>query len=325
MKIIIPLAGLGKRLRPHTHTRAKPLVYVAGKPVLGHVLEQVTTISDIDEVIFITGYLGKQIEDYVKSNYNFKSRFIEQKELKGQAHAVQLARDYVKDDVLIWYVDTISDIDLSILKSVENDGIIFVKEVEDPRSFGLVVTDNKGIVKNIVEKPLNPIGNLVNIGIYYVKNSGIMFECIDELISKGMEKKGEYYLTDAFNIMIDKGIRFKTEKVSLWQDCGSTENLIEANRYFLKYRTRKIPVTNSVIIDPVYIEDGVVIKNSVIGPHVSIAKNAVISDSVIQESIINKRARIESSHLTSSIVGEDALVKGDIKKVNVGDHSEIFL
>ena len=325
MKVLIPLAGKGTRLRPHTHTKAKPLIHVAGTPIIAHILDQmIKQIKNVEEVIFITGHLGHQIEDYVNSNYGFKAKFIEQKELKGQAHAVQLAKNYVKSDVLIWFVDTISDANLEVLARTEGDGVLFVKEVDDPKRFGIVITDNNGFVAELEEKPQNPRSNLVNIGLYYVKNSKMMFECIDKLIKRGMQTKGEYYLMDAFQLMIDKGIKFKAEVVSMWEDCGKPETLLKTNRYFLDHGShREIKSSNSVIIPPVYMEDTVKVENSVIGPYVSIAKNAIIRNSIVRDSIINEHSAVEDAKLKSSIVGEYAIVKGASKRLNVGDNSEV--
>ena len=325
MKVIIPLAGKGTRLRPHTHTKAKPLMHVAGKPVLAHILDQLKKqIPDIEEVIFITGYLGEQIKGYVEKNYDFRARFVEQKELKGQAHAVKLAEKYVDSDILIWFVDTISDADLNLINKLGEDGIVFVKEIDDPRRFGIVITDKNGIVTELEEKPEKPRSNLVNIGLYYVKDSKLMFECINYLIEKDMQKKGEYYLVDAFQLMIDKGTKFRAEKVLMWEDCGKPEALLKTNRYFLDHGCeRNAKVNNSSLIKPVYIEDGVKIENSVIGPYVSVAKGVIIKNSIVRDSIINEHSLVEDAKLKSSVVGEYAIVKGSSKRLNVGDNSEV--
>ncbi|MFH1849765.1 MAG: sugar phosphate nucleotidyltransferase [archaeon] len=325
MQVIIPLAGKGTRLRPHTHTVAKPLVRVAGKPVLAHILDMLKPYK-IDEIIFIVGHLGDQIEEFVSKHYRFNARYIVQQELKGQAHAIALARPYVNQDVLIWFVDTISDADISKLSGIKNDGMIFVKEVEDPRRFGVVVADKDGIVTQIIEKPENPTSNLVNIGLYYIKDSKLMFSCIDELMEKGRKTKGEFYLMDAFTQMIRKGAKFETCEVNVWEDCGKTDTLLATNRYFLDHGNAKTAKTkNSVIIPPVYIDDAADIENSIIGPYVSIAAKSVIRNSIIKDSIINEHAVVESAKLKQSIIGDNALVKGLTKRLNVGDSSEIIL
>lgn len=325
MQVIIPTAGRGTRLKPHTHSRAKPLAHVAGNTVLGHILDELKKIK-VSEVIFIIGYLGNQIKEYVTKNYDFKTRFIEQTELKGQAHAINLAKPYIKEDVLIWFVDTISDPDIKKLKKTTADGLIYVKETDDPERFGIVFPDKKGIIEKIVEKPTNPPSNLANIGLYYIKEYKKLFKAIDYLIVHDMQTKGEFYLVDAFNIMIDKGTKLKAEKVSVWEDCGKPETLLKTNRYLLK----KIPakkynnVKGSLIIKPVCIEKGAEIENSIIGPFVSIAKGAKISDSIIKNSIIGESAKVDGAMLKESLVGAYAKVKGSHKRLNIGDDSEII-
>jgi glucose-1-phosphate thymidylyltransferase len=211
MKVIVPLAGFGTRLRPHTYTRPKPLVSVAGKPVLGHILDKLTALP-IEEIIFVVGYLGDQIRDYVGANYHFPARYVEQRELKGQAHAIYLAKDYISGPVLIVFVDTIFDADLKALPQESADGIIYVKEVDDPRRFGVVITEN-GVITKLVEKPATPVSNLAVIGVYYVKDSQLMLDCIAELIRKDIKTQGEYFLADAFQLMIDRGTRFVARTV----------------------------------------------------------------------------------------------------------------
>jgi len=325
LQVIIPTAGKGTRLRPHTHTTAKPLVHVAGKPVLAYILDDLKKV-DVSEIIFIVGYLGNQIKEYVTKNYDFKTRFIVQEELKGQAHAIKLAQPYIKEDVLIWFVDTISDADISKLKTTKADGLIYVKEHEDPERFGIVFPDKQGFVEKIVEKPKNPPSNLANIGLYYIKDSKLLFESINHLIDHDMQTKGEFYLVDAFNIMIQKGAKFKSENVSVWEDCGKPETLLATNQYLLKKMPPKTydEVKNSLIINPVFIEKGVVVQNSIIGPFVSISKDANIKNSIIKNSIISERATIEDSQMKNSIIGVNACVKGTYNKLNVGDDSELI-
>lgn len=324
MKVIIPLAGKGTRLRPHTHTKAKPLVHVAGKPVLGHILESMKDL-DIEEIIFITGYLGHQIQEYVDKNFDFKTRYIEQKELNGQAPAVALARDYVDDDVIIWFVDTISDADLSKIKKDKPEGILYVKEVDDPRRFGQVHAGDEGVVDKIVEKADPPVSSLVNIGLYYVKDSKLLFECIDELIQDKKKTKGEYYLMDAFQIMIDKGTKFKADVVDVWEDCGKPDTLLSANRYFLEQKMDQSAgaAPDCIVIPPVFIDKTAKVKNSIIGPFVSIAPGAEVENSIIRDSILNENTHVIDAGLDKSIIAPNACVHGHLKRLNVGDSSEV--
>ncbi len=327
VKVIIPTAGLGARLRPHTHTTAKPLLHVAGKPVLGHILDNLVKQLDIDEVIFVTGHLGEQIEQRVKANYGFKASFVEQKELLGQAHAIACARSHVKphDHVLIWFVDTISDAKLGELADLKEDGLVYVKEVQDVSRFGVVLTDKNSMITGFVEKPKKPIASkLVNIGLYFVKDGTLLMKCIDELMKEKMQTKGEYYLVDALGMMIHKGSVLVAKTVSVWEDCGKPDALLKTNRYFLDSGAHYAGKThNSVIIEPVFIEPTARVENSVIGPHASVAAGAVVRHSIITDSIINEHAEIEKANLVQSIVASHAKVTGTKKKVNVGEHSEV--
>ena len=324
MKVVIPLAGFGKRLRPHTYTKPKPLISVAGKPVLGHILDKLIGL-DIEEIIFIIGYLGDQISDYVTANYDFPARYIEQEELLGQAHAIHLANEHVSGPVLIVFVDTLFDTDLSRLSGVSSDGVIYVKEVEDPRRFGVVITE-KGFITKLVEKPPTPVSNLAVIGLYYVKDSRLMMECLAELMRRDIKTKGEYFLADALQLMIDRGSRFEARSVEVWEDCGKPETVLHTNRYLLEHGgAQQIETRNSVLIPPVYIEETAVIQDSVVGPYVSVAGEASVVRSIIRDSIINERAQIEDATLSQSLIGEDAYVRGSFQRLNVGDSSQVVL
>lgn len=326
MKVIIPLAGRGTRLRPHTHTKPKPLVTVAGKPVLGHVLDMLEGL-DTDELIFIVGYLGEQIEAYVSQHYGFPARYIEQRELKGQAHAIGLAKEYVDGPVLIIFVDTIADADLSLLDRLEADGVIYVKEVEDPRRFGVVTIDEQGYIRRFVEKPDRPVSNLAVIGMYYLKDSGLMFDCIDELIRQDIQTKGEYFLADALQLMVDQGARLVASTVDVWEDCGTPEAVLHTNRYLLANGKGSSPSSieaeNTVIIQPVYVHPTARIRNSVVGPYVTVAAGCRIEDSVIRDSIIDEGSIITDCMLNQSLIGKEAFVKGRYRRLNVGDFASV--
>jgi len=324
MRVVIPLAGFGTRLRPHTYTKPKPLVSVAGKPVLGHILDKLSSL-DIEEIVFVVGYLGDQIRDYVSANYGFRAKYVEQKELKGQAHAIYLAKDHISGPVLIIFVDTIFETDLSVLAQEQSDGILYVKEVEDPRRFGVVVAQN-GYVTRLVEKPATPISNLAVIGLYYVRNSQLLLECIDELIKSDIKTQGEYFLADAFQLMIDRGARFVARTVEVWEDCGKPETLLHTNRYLLEHGGAQEAATeNSVLIPPVYVEKTAVVRDSIIGPYVSVAGGTTIVRSTIRDSIINEGAHIEDANLSQSLIGKDAHVRGSPQRLNVGDSSQVEL
>ena len=324
MQVIIPLAGFGTRLRPHTYTKPKPLVSVAGKPVLGHILDKLVGL-DIEEIIFVVGYMGDQIPDYVGANYTFPSRYIEQSELKGQAHAIYLAKEHIRGPVLIIFVDTIFETDLGVLADEQADGVIYVKEVEDPRRFGVVITENEWITR-LVEKPSTPVSNLAVIGLYYVKDSQLLVDCIAELIRKDIKTQGEYFLADAFQLMIDRGAKFRARTVEVWEDCGKPETVLHTNRYLLEHGgAQEIATENSVLIPPVYIEKTAVIRDSIVGPYVSVARGATIVRSIVSDSIINEFAHIEDASLRQSLIGKDAHVRGSGQRLNVGDSSQVDL
>lgn len=322
MKVIIPLAGFGTRLRPHTFTKPKPLVNVAGKPVLGHILDKLEGL-DIDEIVFITGYLGDQIEAYVSANYDFPARYVEQKELKGQAHALYLAREHVQGPVLIIFVDTIFETDLSDLAHIEADGLLYVKRVEDPRRFGVAVLED-GHVTKLIEKPSTFEHNLAVIGVYYIRDSQWLMRAIEELIRRDIKTQGEYFLADALQLMIDQGAQMVANELEVWEDCGKPETVLHTNRYLLDQgHSQVVPTDNSIIIPPVYIAESATVVNSIIGPYVTIADEGVIKNSIVRDSIIDERAHIEGAMLSESLIGRDAKVSGSFERLNVGDSSQV--
>ena len=322
MNIILPTAGLGTRLRPHTFSKPKPLVSVAGKPVLGHILDRLQGLA-LDKVVFIVGYLGEQIERYVRAEYDLPVEFVVQQELKGQAHAVQLAKGLVTGPTLILFVDTLVEADLQKLETMDADGVLFVKEVDDPRRFGVVQLQN-GRVKRLIEKPDSMDNKLAVVGLYYLRDIDELFAAIDELIERDIQTKGEFYLADALQVMIDRGAAMVAEQVEVWEDCGKPETVLQTNRYLLDQGvTHVVPAQNSVIVPPVYINDGVTVENCVIGPYVSIGSDSVIRNSIIRDSIVNSGAEIDGATLEGSLIGDDARVTGDFRRLNVGDSSEV--
>lgn len=323
MQVVVLTAGLGTRLRPHTFSKPKPLVNVAGKPMLAHVLDSLPPLV-IDELVFVTGYLGNQIQEFVTKEYNYRTQFIEQSELRGQAHAIHLTRDVVDGPVLIVFGDGIFKSDLSQLNRPTHHGVIYVQEVEDPRRFGVAVTDGDGCINQLIEKPDTPVSNLAVIGVYYLPDSRKLFDAIDHVIEHNIQTKNEYYLADALQVMINNGECFKTERVSVWKDCGTPAALLDTNRYLLENgRSYVGNLSQSIAIPPVYIADTAQIENSVIGPYVSIAAGAVVRDSRIRDSIINAGAHIQTVTLHKSLIGADAYVEGSFQDLNVGDASEI--
>jgi glucose-1-phosphate thymidylyltransferase len=323
MKVIIPLAGKGTRLRPHTHVTPKPLLKVAGKPVMAYILDDLEKLGNVEQIIYITGHLKERVEEFVKREYEFPSVFIEQEVQNGTATAVALARPHVDQPVLIIFVDTIFDADLSVVNRLDVDGVIWVKEVEDYQRFGVVVTDAEGNMTRIVEKPSTPISKRANIGLYYIRNWKLLYEGIDHVMA-APPNKGEYYLTDAFQYMIDKGAKIRVIDVEGWHDAGKLDTLLETNEVMLrKGRARAPTAEGSTVIEPVYVEDDVVLRDSRIGPNVSIASGTVVEGSTLSNTIVGEKSRIMRSSLSNSMIGDEVVIEGLQGEVTLGDHSEI--
>ena len=324
MKVIIPLAGKGTRLRPHTHVTPKPLLEVAGKPVMSYILDDLERLGGVGQIVYITGHLKERVEEYVKGHYHFPSVFVEQVVQNGTASAVQLAREYVDEPVLIIFVDTIFDADLSVINETDADGIIWVKEVEDYQRFGVVVSDGEGNMRRIIEKPSEPISKRANIGLYYIRNWKLLYEGIEHVM-KQAPNRGEYYLTDAFQYMIDHGARIKVVDVAGWYDAGKLDTLLETNRVMLQKGRAHRPASagDSRIFDPVYIHDDAVLEHATIGPNVSIGAGTVVRNSEIRDSVVGERSTITDSTLRQSMVGDEVVLEGVKGSVTVGDHSEV--
>ncbi|HUH13869.1 MAG TPA: sugar phosphate nucleotidyltransferase [Longimicrobiales bacterium] len=328
MKVVIPLAGKGTRLRPHTYITPKPLLRVGGRPVMSYILDDLRELG-VEEIVFITGYLKETIEAYIRTEYpDFTAHFVEQAVQDGTAGAVGLAEPYIDDELLIIFVDTLFDADLSLVKDIRDDeaGIIWVKEVEDYQRFGVVVTDDEGYMTRIVEKPHDPISKRANIGLYYIKDWKLLYEGISQTLGGPKGPSGEYYLTDAFQYMIDHGARIRTVPVEGWYDCGKPETLLETNQHLLE-TTRGRPADggrNTKVHKPVRIEEGVRLEECEIGPNVTIEAGTVVKGSTLKDCIIGRDCRIEDARLHDSLVGDRAVVKGVRGAVSVADDSEIL-
>lgn len=327
MKVIIPLAGKGTRLRPHTHVTPKPMLRVAGKPVMDYVLDDVRALGDVEQVVYITGHLKDVVEKHARTAYgDMPAVFVEQEVQDGTAGAVNLARPYVDQPVLIVFVDTIFDADLSAVHTVDADGIIWVKEVEDYQRFGVVVADADGNMTRIIEKPKTPISKRANIGLYYIRNWALLFEGIDHVL-KQPPNLGEYFLTDAFQYMIDHGAKIRVVDVAGWYDAGKLDTLLETNRAMLDRGRARVPddTGNARIVQPVYIEDGVTLRDSTIGPNVSIGAGTVVEGSELRDTVVGAKATIRASALANSLIGDGVVLEGVRGEVTVGDHSELRL
>lgn len=323
MRAVIPVAGVGTRLRPHTYALPKVLLNVAGKPILAHILDTLQ-IQGIEKATIITGYMGDLVEEFVRKRYkSLDVTFVEQKEMLGLGHAIWTAREtFNNEPLMIILGDTIFDVDLGVALSSEANSI-GVKEVEDPRRFGVVINDSNGNITKLVEKPETPISNLAIVGLYHIKDSSLLDTCLSKLINEDIRTRGEYQLTDALQLMLDSGAKFTTFPVEGWYDCGKPETLLSTNRFLLDKKPTVRLYKDSVIIQPSYISETAIIERSVIGPYTSVADDAVVRDSIIKDSIISYGAKVNASLLIDSIVGNNAELTGHFHRLNVGNSSTI--
>jgi glucose-1-phosphate thymidylyltransferase len=325
MQAILPLAGKGTRLRPHTHTRPKPLLRVGNRTVLDRVLDLLEQ-AGVDEIIGIMGHLSDQIETHLKTEHpNLGFIPVEQTQQLGTADAIRLAEPHVRGPVLIVFVDTLFRADLDIIHRLpELDGIVWAKEVEDYQRFGVIVHDDHGYMQKIIEKPEQPVSKLANIGLYYMRNVDLLFEGIAHVMEQP-PKLGEYFLTDAFQYMIDRGARLLTSEVSEWWDCGKPETLLDTNLKVLNDEAAPAPgpIPGVEFVHPVCIGEGVVLENAVIGPNVSIADGSVLRRSKVQNSIIGAGSLLEDCQIEQSLIGDHVQARGLRGTASLGDHSEI--
>jgi glucose-1-phosphate thymidylyltransferase len=321
MRAIIPVAGFGSRLRPHTYTLPKVLLNVAGKPILGHILDHIIR-DGFTEATIIVGYLGDQVCDYVRSHYDIRVDFVEQEERKGLAHAIHIARHTISSEpILIILGDTIFDVDLKPVIAGASTSL-GVKVVEDPRRFGIAEMDG-GVVTKLVEKPEEPTSNHALVGLYWIARPARLLGAIDAIMKEDLRTKGEYQLTDALERMRRDGERITTFTVEGWYDCGKPDTLLATNRHLLDGRSATAGPPGVVIIPPVFIDPTAKISDSVIGPYATIAAGVQVADSIIRNSIIGEEARVNRALLENSIVGTNAYVAGSFKRINIGDSSEI--
>src|SRR3989338_2414040 len=309
MKIVIPLAGFGKRLRPHTFTKPKPLINVAGKPVLGHVLDMFAALDNVDEIIFITGHLGEQIEEYVRREYpHIRASYFEQKEMTGQSTAIYLAGERLHGPMLMVFVDTIVKTDLSLLKDPTVEGVAWVKAVPDPRRFGVAEVGPDGYVTRLIEKPSDMHNNLVVVGFYYFRQAELLVDCIREQIERDIRTQSEFFLADAVNLMLQRGLKMRVQAVDVWQDCGKTETVLETNRYLLDNghdNSAQVQAEGFMVIPPVYIHPTAQIERSVIGPHATIGAGCPLDDSIIRDSVVDEGAVVQNGLLAQSLIARE--------------------
>jgi glucose-1-phosphate thymidylyltransferase len=320
---IIPIAGEGTRLRPHTYSRPKVLIDVAGKPMISHILDRLVEVG-ITDAVFVVGHMGGEVRDFIEREYDFNADYVEQPERKGLGHAIYLARERVREGpVLIVLGDTLFRADLSAVIGGDVSRIA-VMETDDPRRFGIVELDGDRVVR-IVEKPADPPSNLAVIGIYYLTNSAVLFDCLDHIVKKDIRTKGEYQLTDALALMTQRGEPLGVFVVDGWYDCGKKETLLRTNRELLDAQGGAPSIDGSTVIAPVAIHPSAKVSDSVVGPHVSIAAGVEVERSVIRNSIIGEKSKVVGAVLDGSLIGRMCRVKGAGTALNIGDHSEADL
>lgn len=329
MKAIIPVAGAGTKLRPHTYTQPKALIPLAGKTILSIIVDQLRS-GGVSEFIFIVGYLGDKIQDYVTKNYpDLQAHFVFQNDRQGIGHAVRLTKHLVNgDEIIIVLGDTICDYDVAAVVN-SSTSLIGVRKVDDPRSFGVAEISCDANITHVVEKPHIPKSNMALVGVYKIKETDMMFDCLDANMQQELKTHGEYNITDALDCMIRKGAQFNAFKVDAWFDCGKRETLLQSNATMLKKfgaHAQLLPeYENSVIIQPVSIGKNCVLKNSIVGPNATVGDDTTIDSSIVKNSIIGSFSSLNDIVLDNSLIGSDTTIRGETRTLNIGDNTSIDL
>ena len=332
LKIVIPMAGFGARLRPHTWSRPKQLIRMADKTVLDHVIDTFKSLPNLEEVeyIFIVGYLGEKIEAHMQETHpNLKVQYVEQPELRGQSHAIWLAREHLHGPMLMVFADTLIESDLSFLANQDADAVAWVKAVPDPRRFGVAAIGQDGWVTRLIEKPTDLTNNLAVVGFYYFRQAEALVSAIEEQMHRDIQLKGEYFLADAVDIMLERGLRMRTRSVETWLDAGTPEDVLVTNRYLLEHghdnshdAARR---SGMVVIPPVYIHPAAHVCESVIGPNTTIGADCQVQSCVIRNSILEDGAMVTDAVLEGSLIGRKAQITRRASVINAGDQTEISL
>ncbi len=332
MRIIIPMAGMGKRLRPHTLTVPKPLISIAGKPIVEHLVEEIIRTANnepIEEIAFIIGDFGEEVEKKllnIASKFNTQGKIYYQKQALGTAHAINCAAQSLKGKIIVAFADTLFKTKFTLENNV--DGSIWVKKIKDPSAFGVVTVGKDNIITGFVEKPKKFVSDLAIIGIYYFKEGEKLAKYLDYLISHNIKGNDEYQLTDVLKMMAKDGLKLRAQEVEFWFDCGNKEATVETNKNILKlkgenYISESAKLINSVVISPCYIGENVSIENSIIGPYASIGKNVNVTKSIIENSIIQHDSQIKYCQLKGSMIGANAKINGKFLDLSVSDYSTI--
>ncbi len=333
MRIIVPMAGMGKRMRPHTLTTPKPLIAVGGKPIVQRLVEDITKVcgQKVEEIAYIIGRFGKEAEDNlikVAENLGAKGSIYYQDEALGTAHAIYCAKESLDGPVVVAFADTLFRADFTL--DADKDGIIWVQQIDDPRQFGVVKVNEENIITDFVEKPQEFVSDLAIIGIYYFKDGAYLKSEIEYLLNNNIKEKGEFQLTNALENMKAKGTRFSPGKVVEWLDCGNKDATVYTNQRVLEnikseenLRSKNAQIINSEIIEPCYIADGAIIENSKIGPHVSLGNNTKVSNSVITNSILQTNVKVDGCTIDNSMIGHFAELNNSNGSYSISDYSTI--
>lgn len=334
MKIIVPMAGMGKRMRPHTHTTAKPLLPIAGKPIVQRLVEDLAAVAGepIEEVAYVVHpSFGPQVEEELKAiatSIGGKGTIHYQEQALGTAHAILCAQSALEGPVIVAFADTLFRAQLKLDKDC--DGVIWVNKVDDPRPFGVVKLDDQGIITEFVEKPQEFVSDLAIIGIYYFADGERLRREMQYLIDNDIKDKGEYQLTNAMENMKRQGARFKAGSVDVWMDCGNKNAMVDTNTKVLGFLhgdtalvAGSVKRQNSVVIEPCFIGENVTLTNSVVGPHVSVGPGSVITGSVVRNSILGTDARVDDAVVANSMIGRRAQVRGHALDLSLSDDSTL--
>ncbi|MCC7367531.1 MAG: NTP transferase domain-containing protein [Chloroflexi bacterium] len=322
MKVVIPLAGLGKRMRPQTHSKAKPMIRLAGRPILGHLLEWLDG-DHVDEIILIISPHQTDVEAYARGATKRPLRIVVQDHPRGQADAIARTAPYVDEPVLIVFSDTLADVTFDHLASTDADGLIYVKEIPDPSRMGIIVVENDRIV-DMIEKPANPISKLATIGMYYFKPSAGLYDAIERVLAAPPRLGGEYYLADAIKLMIDDGKHLRPHLATEWEDNGTPEYTLHAHRWLLdRSGGQASPRDGVTIVPPVFIADDAVVSESVIGPYVTVESGCRVERSVLSDTILAPGASVKNQILERTLLGDRTALVGTPLSANLGDDSTL--
>lgn len=330
LKIAVPMAGLGTRMRPHTWSKPKPLIALAGKTVLDYVLEQFDSLPDPQNVeyVFIVGPNQlDMVQAHMREHYPERQvHFVVQEKMRGQSDALYLAREYLTGPMLMAFSDTLVETDLSVIAHTDLDGMAWVRPVPDPRRFGVAQLDSEGYINRLIEKPQDMTNNLVVVGFYYFKRAESLMDAIAEQMARNLTLKNEFFLADAVNILLERGAQMRTQEVEVWMDAGMPDALLETNRYLLGHGHDNSPAAAALypgvaIIPPVFIAPNAKLTASVIGPNVSIGEECQLNQVVVTNSIIEEAAHIENMILDGSHLGRDVQVHGQVTRLSLGDQS----